>query len=107
MNKELNVFKVMTEEQKLKEIKRLEILFPSGYPGYSYKFTKEDIRNLYIGRIISILDEFGETNDWPKYTSISVDKMQQNYDKLLLRFVKEYKPEILSFYIEYYGIEDN
>lgn len=107
VNKELGVFVNMSNEEKLKEIKRLEGIFPSNCPGYSFRFNKADIRNLYLGRIIALLDEFGETGDWAKYYSIDSDKMIEQHDKLLLRFIKTYKFELYSFYKEYHGIEED
>lgn len=106
MNTGLNGFKNMTEEEKRKELKKIDAMFPSDYPGYNFKWEKTDKQNLYIGRIISILEELGEVNDWPKYMDYSVDKMADNYVKLLLRFIEKYKPELFSFYVEYHGLEE-
>lgn len=96
----------MSEEEKRKEIEKLEQEFPANSPGWEFKFNRADEINLYIGRIISILDEFGETNDWSKYICYSVDETAKNYEKLVLRFVKEYKPELFSYYMECYGIDE-
>ena len=105
MNKDLNVFKVMSKEQKTQEVIRLEKVFPSNYPNYLTTLGPVDVGNLYIGRIISLLDEFGETKDWDKYFSIDMKKTIKNYDDLMLRYIKEIRPELLSEYIEYHDIE--
>ena len=109
MNNELNVFKKLTEKEKLSEISNLEKLFPINHPGNSlgpnrFEFSKKDQLNLYIGRIISILDEFGETEHWPKYAGgCCLETIENNYYELILRYIKEFKPEILEYYKEYYG----
>jgi hypothetical protein len=108
MNTKLNTFKNISEEEKLKEIKRLEEVFTCDYPGWpGRQLRRRDITNLYIGRIITILDEFGETDQWHKYVRINIDETVKNYEKLLLRFFKELKPELLSTYLEYYGLEED
>lgn len=110
MNNGLNVFKNLTEEEKLSEVKRLEKLFPIDHPGNNlgpnrFEFSRTDQTNLYIGRIITILDEFGETDQWDKYAGgRSLKEIEQNYYNLLLRYVKEFKPEIFEYYKEYYDL---
>ena len=93
MNTKLNTFKNISEEEKLKEVQRLEQVF--------------DVTNLYIGRIITILDEFGETDQWNKYLHINIDETVKSYEKLVLRFFKELKPELLSTYLESNGLEED
>lgn len=101
-NKDLNVFKVMTQDEKLKEVKKTGKAFPLVRHGH---LSRKDIENLYLGRIIQVLDEFSETDRWIEFGSMSVDKMIIEYEKLVLRYVKENKPEILSCYKEYYDLE--
>jgi hypothetical protein len=88
-------------------MKRLEQVFPCDYPSYNLPPSQIDITNLYIGRIITILDEFGETDQWNKYLHINIDETVKSYEKLVLRFFKELKPELLSTYLEYYGLEED
>lgn len=107
MNTKLNTFKNISEEEKLKEVQRLEEVFPCDYPSYNRPPSQIDITNLYIGRIITILDEFGETDQWNKYLHINIDETVKSYEKLVLRFFKELKPELLSTYLEYYGLEED
>lgn len=106
MNSKLNTFKTLTKEEKIKELDRLEKIFPSYYPTWNNSLCVTDAKNLYLGRIITILDEFGETSEWHKYESINLEKMIENYDKLMLRYIKEIRPELLSEYMEQNGIEE-
>lgn len=109
MNNNLNVFKNMTEEEKKKEVERIEEIFPSHYPSIigGKALNRRDKANLYIGRIISLLDEFGETDKWAEYAGYAcLDTIIKNYEKLILRYLKEYRPEIYSYYIDYHGIEE-
>jgi hypothetical protein len=104
MNIDLNKFKKLSEKEKLSEVSKLEFHFPAAWPS---TFSDADKRNLYIGRIISILDEFGETEDWHKYAGgVNIEKIEENYCGLIIRYLKEFKPEILDYYKEYYGICD-
>lgn len=107
MNTKLNTFKNISEEEKIKEIEKLEQLFPCDYPSMNRSLSRIDVTNLYLGRIVTILDEFGETDQWHKYLCINIDETVKNYEKLLLRFFKELKPELLSTYLEYYGLEED
>lgn len=116
MNNNLNAFKNMTEEEKEKEIIKIEKLFPEQYlwdslPAYTPflrtqtnennpRWSEKDKINLYIGRIISILDEFGETQDWAEYAGgTNLKTIIKNYENLIIRYYKEIRPELYSYYL--------
>jgi len=100
MKNKLEVFKNLTKKEKIEEIQKIAKRFPRRDP-QTAALNKADIENLYIGRIITILDEFGETDSWDKYYSRDIKKTADNYEKLLLRYVHEIRPELYNEYLEY------
>ena len=92
----------MTEVEKEKERLKIEKLFPEQYLWdlLDPRWSEKDKTNLYIGRIISILDEFGETEDWAEYAGgCNLKNIIKNYENLIIRYYKEIRPELYSYYL--------
>jgi hypothetical protein len=84
-------------------LSKFEKKFPGGsYPGMS----REDQGNLYTGRIILVLDEFGMTDKWPQYAGMAdLEQMIKNYEDLVLKLVGSNYPEMLDAYKQWHGID--
>lgn len=73
--------------------------FPTESPsGLSHK----DLLSLYVGRVIAVLDEFGETSQWDKYAGFaSLERIVMNYKTLIERLVKTHHSEMYQAWWDY------
>lgn len=77
--------------------------FPTNMPSLS----REDMKNLYLGRIINVLDEFGETSKWAEYAgSPDLDATVSNYEKLIDRLVRTYHSGMYQAYWDYHNLSN-
>lgn len=84
-------------------VRDFERKFPTGMPSLS----REDMNNLYTGRIISVLDEFGETSKWSEFAgSADLNATVRNYERLIDRLVKTYHPEMYQAYLEHHDLSN-
>ena len=75
--------------------------FQKKFPMGDYD-RREDRYNLLIGRIFTVLDELGETNDLPKYVG-NFESSQNNYPVLLGRLVKFLHPDKYEMWKQEFG----
>lgn len=80
--------------------------FEEKFPGKEYPgMSSLDQRNLYTGRIMLVLDEFGMTDKWPQYAGTAdLKQMINNYEDLVLKLVGSSYPEMLEAYKQWYGM---
>lgn len=77
--------------------------FPTDRPSLS----REDLHNLYVGRVIKVLDEFGETSRWSELAgSADLDRTVRNYGQLIDRLVKTYHPGMYRAYMDYHDLSN-
>jgi hypothetical protein len=81
--------------------------FEEKFPGKQYPgMSPTDQNNLYTGRILTVLDEFGMTDKWTQYASTSdLRQIINNYEKLVLDLVEKAHPEMLEAYKQWHSID--
>jgi len=76
--------------------------FPTERPS---GLSSVDMHNLYIGRVITVLDEFGETSRWADMAgSPSLETTVRNYELLIDRLVKTYHSGMYQAYWDYHNL---
>ena len=80
--------------------------FEEKFPGKEYPgMSLTDQRNLYTGRILTVLDQTGMTDKWTQYASTAdLKQMIDNYENLVLNLVQTAHPEMLEAYKQWHGI---
>ena len=93
-------------EQNSTEFRSWLTKFEEKFPGKQYPgMSPNDQNNLYTGRILTVLDEFGMTDKWTQYASTSdLKQIISNYEKLVLDLVEKAHPEMLEAYKQWHGI---
>jgi len=77
--------------------------FPTDMPSLSPR----DMSNLYVGRVISVLDEFGETSKWSEMAgSADLKTTVRNYEQLIDRLVRTYHPDMYQAYMDYHNLSN-
>jgi hypothetical protein len=81
--------------------------FEEKFPGKQYPgMSPTDQNNLYTGRILTVLDEFGATDKWTQYASTADLKQKiNNYEKLVLDLVEKAHPDMLEAYKQWHSID--
>jgi hypothetical protein len=81
--------------------------FEEEFPGKQYPgMSLNDQRNLYTGRILTVLDETGETDKWTQYASTSnLKQIISNYESLVLNLVRIAHPDMLEAYKQWHSID--
>jgi len=83
-------------------LREFEVKFPTDSPS---GLSMEDMKNLYLGRVINVLDEFGETSRWPELAgSPDLNRTVKNYEGLIDRLVKTYHPGMYQAYWDYHNL---
>lgn len=83
-------------------LKDFEMRFPTEMPS---GLSSVDLRNLYVGRVINVLDEFGETSRWSEMAgSSSLDRTVRNYELLIERLVKTYHSGMYQAYHDHHNL---
>lgn len=83
-------------------LKDFERRFPTEMPS---GLSREDLHSLYIGRVIVVLDEFGETSRWSEFAgSADFDATVRNYDMLIDRLIKTYHSGMYQAYWDYHNL---
>lgn len=84
-------------------MREFEERFPTDRPG---GLSVVDMKNLYLGRVINVLDEFGETSKWSEYAgSPDLNRTVQNYEKLIDRLVRTYHSGMYQAYWDYHNLK--
>lgn len=83
-------------------LRDFERRFPTDRPN---GLSSEDLHNLYIGRVISALDEFGETSRWSELAGSSdLERTVKNHEQLIDRLVKTYHSGMYQAYWDYHNL---
>ena len=93
-------------EQNSPEFRSWLTKFEEEFPGKEYPgMSLTDQRNLYTGRILTVLDQTGMTDKWTQYASTAdLKQMIDNYENLVLNLVQTAHPEMLEAYKQWHGI---
>jgi len=83
-------------------LSKFDTKFPSDHHD---NLSKEDQHNLYIGRIMAVLEELGLIDKWPEYAGMSnLQEIVNNYQKLLVELVRRNHPAMFDSYKKWHDI---